>query len=93
MKEIKQIDNKAIIISMVAGITIKEINEIVPNPIIRILPNTAVSVKSWLTLVTYGTSIPDNKKNIFINIMKETGELIEVKEENINLISVITGSA
>ena len=93
LKEIKKIDNKAIIISMVAGITIKEINEIVPNPIIRILPNTAVSVKSGLTLVTYGSSIPDNKKNIFINIMKETGELIEVKEENINPISVITGSA
>lgn len=93
LKELKQINNKSIIISMVAGITIKEINEIIPNPIIRILPNTAVSVKSGLTLVTYGASITDDNKNIFINIMKETGQLVEVKEENINPISVITGSA
>lgn len=93
LKELKIINNKSIIISMVAGITIKEINDIIPNPIIRILPNTAVSVKCGLTLVTYGASITDDNKNIFINIMKETGQLVEVKEENINPISVITGSA
>ena len=77
---------------MVAGINIKEIKDIINNPVIRILPNTPVSIKSGLTLVCY-SSISDNQKNIFKNIMKETGELIEVKEEDINPISVITGSA
>ena len=49
-------------------------------------------VKSGLTLVCY-SSIPEINKKTFINFMKETGELIEVKEEDINPISVITGSA
>lgn len=92
LKEIKNINSKTIIVSMVAGINIKEIKDIINNPVIRILPNTPVSIKSGLTLVCY-SSISDNQKNIFKNIMKETGELIEVKEEDINPISVITGSA
>lgn len=92
LKEIKSINQKSIIISMVAGITLKEIKSILDNPIIRILPNTPVSIKKGLTLVCY-SSISDNEKNIFNNIMKETGDLIEVKEEDINKISVITGSA
>lgn len=92
LKEIKEINNKSIIISMVAGIELKEIKSIINNPVIRILPNTPVLVKSGLTLVCY-SSIDEDIKNKFINIMKETGELIEVKEEEINPISVITGSA
>lgn len=92
LNEIKNINSKSIIISMVAGINLKEINNIITNPVIRILPNTPVLVKSGLTLVCY-SSIPEINKNTFLNFMKETGELIEVKEEDINPISVITGSA
>jgi len=92
LNEIKNLNSKSIIISMVAGINLKEINNIITNPVIRILPNTPVLVKSGLTLVCY-SSIPEINKNTFINFMKETGELIEVKEEDINPISVITGSA
>ena len=77
---------------MVAGIYLKEINNIIDNPVIRILPNTPVLVKSGLTLVCY-FSIPEINKKTFINFIKETGEMIEVKEEDINSISVITGSA
>ena len=92
LKQIRDINKNSVIISMVAGITIKEIKEIIDNPLIRILPNTAVSVKSGLTLVCY-SSIADTQKEIFKNMMKCTGELIECKEEDINTLSVITGSA
>ena len=92
LNEIKKVNDKIVIISMVAGISIKEIKEIISNPVIRILPNTPVLVKSGLTLVSY-SQIPETEKNIFVDIMKETGDLIEVKEEDINPISVITGSA
>ena len=91
LNEIKQINKNSIIISMVAGIYLNEIQSTIDNPIIRILPNTAVSVKKGLTLVCYSSIL--DKKNEFINIMKETGELIDVKEEDINKLSVITGSA
>ena len=90
--EIKKINTKVLIITMVSGITIKEIKEIIDNPIIRIQPNTPCSVKSGVTLVTYST-ITDEQKNLFKNIMKETGELFEIKEEDMNKICVISGSA
>lgn len=67
--------------------------EIIDNPIIRILPNTAVSIKNGITSVWYSSSISDKQKEIFANMMKETGELVDVKEESINPISVNTGNA
>ena len=91
LQKIKNINKNSVIISMVAGITLKEIKEIIDNLIIRILPNTAVSVNSGITLVCY-SSISEKQKETFKNMMKYTGELIEVKEEDINPISVITGS-
>ena len=38
LNEIKNINSKSIIISMVAGIYLKEISNIFTNPVIRILP-------------------------------------------------------
>ena len=68
--------------------------EIIDNPIIRILSNTAVSIKNGITSVWYSSSsISDKQKEIFANMMKETGELVDVKEESINPISVNTGNA
>lgn len=93
LKEIKQLNTNSVIVSMVAGITLNEIKSIIDNPTIRILPNTAVLVKKGLTLVCYSSNVNDIQKNEFINIMKETGELVDIKEEDINKISVITGSA
>lgn len=92
LNEIKTLNNKVLIITMVTGITIKEIQQIIENPIIRIQPNIPCVVKSGVTLVSY-PSISDEHKNLFLNIMKETGSIFEIKEEQMNTISVISGSA
>lgn len=91
--KIKDINNKAIIISMVAGKKISDIEDIIVNPIIRILPNTPVAIKNGLTLYNYSSDVSKEQLETFINIMKETGDLVKVNEDKINPISVITGSA
>lgn len=91
--QIKEIDNHAVIVSMIAGKTIKEIKQIVDNPVIRILPNTPVAIKSGLTLFNYSSDVNDNRLETFKKIMKETGELVKVEEDKINPISVVTSSA
>ena len=78
---------------MVAGRTIKEIKSLTNNPIIRILPNTPVAVKSGLTLYNYSSDVNDLSLNTFLDFMKETGEVALVDEDKINPISVVTGSA
>lgn len=91
---LKLINNdKPVIISMVAGKTIKDINSLINNPIIRILPNTPVLVKSGLTLYNYSSKVSKEALAKFLDFMKETGEVTLVKEEDINSISVVTGSA
>lgn len=91
LKNIK--NDKPVIISMVAGKTIKEIKSLVSNPVIRILPNTPVLIKNGLTLYHYSSDVTKKMLDDFTLIMKETGELSFVKEEDINSISVVTGSA
>ncbi|MBP5574579.1 MAG: pyrroline-5-carboxylate reductase [Bacilli bacterium] len=92
-KRIKEINSQVIIISMVAGKKISDIKDIIVNPVIRILPNTPVAIKSGLTLYNYSSDITNNDLKTFLDFMKETGELVEVEEDKINAISVITGSA
>lgn len=93
LNKIKEIDNTAIIISMVAGKTIKEIKQIINNPVIRILPNTPVAIKSGLTLYNYSSDVDVDSLETFKEFMKETGELSKVEEDKINPISVVTSSA
>ena len=92
-KQIKDINDKVIIISMVAGKTISDISGFITNPIIRILPNTPVAIKSGLTLYNHSSNVNKEQLDAFISFMKETGELVKVKEDKINAISVVTGSA
>lgn len=89
----KQIKGNAVIISMVAGKTIKEIKTLTNNSIIRILPNTPVAVKNGLTLYNYSSGVNDSSLKSFLDFMKETGEIVSVDEDKINAISVVTGSA
>ncbi|MCR4879562.1 MAG: pyrroline-5-carboxylate reductase [Bacilli bacterium] len=90
---INELKYQGIIISMAAGIEMKEMRKYISNPIIRIMPNTPVLVKSGLTLVNYSSNVNEKMKEDFLLMMKETGDIKEVKEEEINPISVITGSA
>ena len=92
-KQMKEINNNVIIISMVAGKTISDISSFLTNPIIRILPNTPVAIKSGLTLYNHSSNVNKEQLETFIGFMKETGELVKVKEDKINAISVVTGSA
>ena len=94
LDKIKEYCANKIIISMVAGSTIKDIEAIIgKSKIIRILPNTPILVGEGITFVSYNSKI--NKADIeeFLSVMKLTGDVIEIEEDKINSASVITGSA
>ena len=93
LKELSKYPTKAIIISMVAGYKIKEIEKYLNTKIIRILPNTPCLVKEGLTFVTYNKLIEPSDQKRFKSIMYHLGKLEEIDEELINKASVLTSSA
>ena len=93
LDQIKELKTHALFISMVAGISIEQMQERLDVPYIRILPNTPVAVKKGLTLYRCSEDVTPTQKETFLNLMKGSGEVTEVEEKDINLISVLTSSA
>ena len=93
LDQIKELNTHALFISMVAGISISQMKERLDVPYIRILPNTPVAVKKGLTLYHCSEDVTPTQKETFLNLLKGSGEVTEVEEKDINLISVLTSSA
>ena len=88
----KYIDSKSVIVSCMAGVTIKKIQEIINSKnIIRIMPNVMAKQKASHTYVYV-----KNKKlinNTFNKILKSFGTYhISSKEDEINVATAIYGS-
>jgi len=90
----EEVDKEAVIISMAAGIELKTMAEKLPQHknLIRTMPNTPALVGKGVTgLVGAETASTDAVKAA--NYLFETvGEVVEVREDQINALSAISGS-
>lgn len=80
-----------ILVSMAAGTSISQINEMAEKeyPVIRIMPNTPVSIGKGIIL--YTPSKDDIDTYQFCEIMKEAGVLDQIPESLIDAASCVTG--
>ena len=91
LMQIKDYVSHCIYISMAAGCSLKEIQDILNNrQIIRIMPNTPVAINEGITFVSYNDLVTD--KDAFVEIMKETGSIFEIDEDKMDAASTIAGS-
>ena len=83
----------AVIVSMAAGISIAKIEGFFETnpPIIRIMPNTPVSVGAGLILWCKNKLVSDEKAEEFINTMAHAGSFDKIDEEKIDAASAISG--
>ena len=83
--------NDFILVSMAAGTSIAEIQEMAEKeyPVIRIMPNTPASIGKGIIL--YAPSIDSIDTSEFCEIMKEAGTLDEIPESLIDAASCVTG--
>ncbi len=85
VSEIKDLlaQKKTTVISMAAGVEIKKIEEHigVSLPIIRIMPNTPVTVGKGVVLYCANSLVSDNDLNDFVNDMKYAGILDKLDEK------------
>jgi pyrroline-5-carboxylate reductase len=82
-----------VLISMMAGVTISKIESFFDSkpPVIRIMPNTPVSVGCGMTVYSANAMVSDKMRAEFSEMMKESGMLYELPEDKIDAACSVMG--
>jgi pyrroline-5-carboxylate reductase len=83
-----------LIISVLAGISIKQIREALAfnGAVARAMPNTSASVGRSATAVTCNSSLSEKQKEWTMKFFSSVGLAVEVPEEQMDLITAVSGS-
>lgn len=100
LKEIREsskdisIENK-VFISLAASILIKTIQNELNNTakIIRLMPNLNVRINMGVCSITRNKNVNKKEYDLVKRLLKNTGHLIDVKEEDIDKVIALSGSA
>ena len=79
---------------MAAGVKTGQIEDILPqgSKVIRVMPNTPVLVNEGMTGIAGGKNISDNDIIIVQNIFNSIGKSVVVEENQIDIVTAISGS-
>ncbi len=94
MNFVGKLNNNIKILSVMAGISINKIsNKIGADKILRIMPNTPISIGKGVMGYYFSKSFKEDEKKEILNLIKNFGLFVLCKdEEQINSITVISGS-
>ncbi len=86
-------EDRFVIVSMAAGVTIARICDMVGKevPVIRIMPNTSVSVGAGMTLYCPNSLVSDEEIEAFTNMLSLSGEVQRIDESLIDAGMAISG--
>ena len=90
----EEVDKEAIIISMAAGIELRTMAEKLPQHknLIRTMPNTPALVGKGVTGLVGAETASTDAVKAAIDLFETVGEVVEVREDQINSLSAISGS-
>ncbi len=85
--------NDYVLVSMAAGVSTERLGSLFSRkaPIIRIMPNTPVSVGEGMILWCKNKNVTDEGENAFVDIMQKAGTLDKIDEELIDAGCAISG--
>ncbi len=90
---IKQHIAKKILISVMAGVRIKTIKDILSDGyIVRIMPNTAALVGESATAVAFEETFPEDKKKEVLNLINSFGKVFVIDEVLMDAFTGLAGS-
>ena len=94
LAEIKdEITPEKLIVSIAAGVSTSSINKIVPNArVIRVMPNTPALVKEGMCAVAKGEYANEMDIEFVMDLLSNIGRVIAVDEEQIDIVTAISGS-
>lgn len=82
-----------VLVTMAAGVSIEAVEKMAccDCAVIRIMPNTPVSVGEGMILYTANTKTTDEQLKTFVNALSEAGALDRLPEEKIDAASALSG--
>ena len=86
-------ESKPTLVSMAAGVRIEKIASLTSKlcPVIRIMPNTPVSVGEGMILYDICPAVTEDIENTFLDVMKYAGKLDKLSENLIDAASALSG--
>lgn len=86
------IEPGAVVVSVAAGVTTATMEAIVPNPVVRAMPNTPALVGLGVTGVAAGSSADGDAVALVEALFATVGEVVVVPEGQIDALSAVSGS-
>jgi pyrroline-5-carboxylate reductase len=91
--KLDEIDPQTIIISILAGVNLKELEQLFPDrPIIRTMPNTPAIVGAGMTAIAPGSLVTPAQIQLAKTIFSAVGEVVEVPEHLLDGVTGLSGS-
>lgn len=90
---LQKLEKKPLFVSMAAGVAISRLEALLGEgaPIIRIMPNTPVSVGEGMILWCANKNVSDEQKKLFLSINEKSGKLDLIDEALIDAASALSG--
>jgi pyrroline-5-carboxylate reductase len=82
----------AIVVSVAAGVTIATMEALVPQVVLRSMPNTPALVGKGVTGLSAGSRASASDLAVVRALFETVGQVLEVPEEKIDALSTISGS-
>lgn len=94
LEEIKgEITDNKLIVSIAAGVSTEKINKIIGQKrVIRVMPNTPALVGQGMSGVCKGEFATEEDAEFVMNLLSSIGKCIEVEENQIDIVTAISGS-
>lgn len=86
------INDETVIVTMAAGVSVESLASVIGNDkIIRIMPNTPVSVGEGMILYCTGASVSEEDEKGFVDLMCKAGQLDKIDEKMIDAAAALSG--
>lgn len=82
----------ALVVSVAAGITTEAMQAVVPNPVVRAMPNTPALVGRGVTGISGGSRATAAHLALADDLFRTVGTVVELPEAQIDALSTISGS-
>jgi pyrroline-5-carboxylate reductase len=94
LKEIGADLSRALVVSIVAGATIRAISEQAPGAktLVRAMPNTPALVREGMTALAFGAEISEDDMSVARTMFESVGRVIPVEERLMDAVTGLSGS-
>jgi pyrroline-5-carboxylate reductase len=82
----------AIVVSVAAGVTTATMEGIIPNPVVRTMPNTPSVVRRGVTGLAPGSRVTPEQVALVRAVFETVGAVVELGEDKIDALGTISGS-